>query len=376
MITLRVIIDQMLAPEPGGIGRYTHELTRELIRTAPAHCSVEGIVSASPETDYARVDELLPGLSGLFKSALARRDLMAAWQHGFTRLPGHGMIHATSLLAPLSRHDRLNNAGDQIAVTVHDVVPWTNPEQLSSRSVAWHTAMARRAQRFADAVVVPTHAVAEELVELFDFGDRVRVIGGAPASGLLVGDDEQDRAERLDLPAQYVLSAGTAHRRKALVPLITAMEQPELADVPLLVAGIDDGELRELALAAGLDPDRARGLGYLHDADLAVALNRSHAFAFPSTAEGFGLPLVEAMHFGLPIVHSDAPALVEVAGGAGLAVEREGGEPYSERLADALTRVVTDSKLRDRLRVLARDRARAFTWASSAEKVWQLHADL
>ncbi len=376
MTTLRVIIDQMLAPEPGGIGRYTHELTRELIRTAPAHCAVEGIVSASPESDYERVAELLPGLSGLFKSALARRELMAAWQHGFTRLPGHGMIHATSLLAPLARHDRLNNAGDQIAVTIHDVVPWTHPDQLSTRMVSWHKSLAKRAHRFADAVVVPTHAVAEELAEILDFGDRIRVIGGAPGSGLLIGDDADERAALLELPARYVLAAGTAHPRKSIAELITAMERPALADLPLLVAGIGDAELRELAVTAGLDPERARGIGYLHDEDLAVVLNRAFIFAFPSLAEGFGLPLVEAMHFGLPIIHSDAPALVEVAGGAGLAVERDGTEPYADRLADALERVLTDTKLRDRLRILARDRARAFSWSSSAEKVWQLHADL
>jgi glycosyltransferase involved in cell wall biosynthesis len=63
--TLRVIIDQMIAPVPGGIGRYTEELTRELIATAPLGCDVAGVVSASPESDYADVLERLPGLSNL-----------------------------------------------------------------------------------------------------------------------------------------------------------------------------------------------------------------------------------------------------------------------------------------------------------------------
>jgi len=186
MATLRVIIDQIVAPVPGGIGRYAEELTRQLIRTAPRGAKVAGIVSASPEPDYAEIAERLPGLSELYKSPLARRELAAAWAHGFTRLPGSGLVHATSLLAPLRRHDRLAQPGDQTIVTIHDAVPWTHPETLTSRGVSWHKTMAKRAERYADAIVVPTHAVADELSGILDIADRVRVIGGAVGSGLVL----------------------------------------------------------------------------------------------------------------------------------------------------------------------------------------------
>src|SRR3954451_5915609 len=101
MITLRVIVDEVTAVPNGGMSRYAEELTRALIATAPRGSDVAGIVSASPEPDYQRIAELLPGLRELYKSPLARRELSAAWQHGFTRLPGAGIVHATSLLAPL-----------------------------------------------------------------------------------------------------------------------------------------------------------------------------------------------------------------------------------------------------------------------------------
>jgi glycosyltransferase involved in cell wall biosynthesis len=214
MTTLRVIVDQIVAPIPGGIGRYTEELTRELIRTAPLGCEVTGIVSSSPEQDYERITTLLPGLAGLFKSALARRELEFAWQHGLSRLPGSGMVHATGLFAPLARHDRLNNAGDQTVVTIHDVIPWTHPEALSPRRLAWYKAMTKRAHRFADAVVVPTHAVAAALSEIYDFGDRVRVIGGAVSSKLTTPVDPDVRAARLELPDRYILSVGTLEPHK------------------------------------------------------------------------------------------------------------------------------------------------------------------
>jgi glycosyltransferase involved in cell wall biosynthesis len=377
--TLRVIIDQILAPVPGGVGRYAEELTRALITTAPAGVRVEGVVSASLEPDYARLAELLPGLSGLYKSPLARRELSTAWQHGFTRLPGRGMIHATSLLAPLYRHDRLNTSGEQIVVTIHDAVPWTHPATLTPHGVSWHKAMAKRAHKHADAVVVPTHAVAEELGSILDFGDRIRVIGAAVSSHLDTPADADERAARLELPAEYILAVGTLEPRKGLEPLIGSLALGESVDLPLLVvgpAGWGGVDVGALAAEAGLDESRVRTLGRLSDEDLSVALERASVFVLPSLAEGFGIPLLEAFHFGTPVVHSDAPALVEVSGGAGVVVARDDADGYPERLAAAIASVVNDSELAERLKFSGLDRSQLFSWRSSAEKVWQLHADL
>lgn len=374
MTTLRVIMDEMLASTPGSVGRYTEELVRELIATAPRGCYVEAVVAASTEAEYARIEERIPGLRALHKSALARRELQAAWQHGFTRLPGKGMVHATSLLAPLARHDRLND-GDQIAVTVHDTVAWSRPDSLSPRTVSWNKAMLKRAQRYADAIVVPSHAVADQLGEIIDLGDRVRVISGAASTALDVPDDADERAERLGLPDSYVLAIGGLEPRKGIDQLVAAM--PGI-DVPLLIVGpaSDDADLAAAIAAAGLEPDRVRGLGTLSDADLAVAVDRAAVFAYPNLEEGFGMPVLEAFALGTPVVHSDAPALLELAVDAGVVVERGDDAGYAERLAAGINSVLTDPDLAERLAYSGSDRAKAFSWRSSAEKVWQLHADL
>ncbi len=377
--TLRVIVDQIVAPVPGGIGRYTEELTRELINRAPVGCEVTGVVSASPEEDYARITTLLPGLGDLYKSALARRELEVAWQHGLTRLPGSGMVHATGLFAPLSRHDRVNNESDQTVVTIHDVVPWTHPDALSSRRVGWYKAMTKRAHRFADAVVVPTHAVAGQLNGILDFGERIRVIGGAVSSKLTLPIDPDERAARLGLPEKYILTVGTLQPHKGILELMRALRRPELADVTLLVAGPEGWKGLDVVTASleiGLPEGRVRSMGYLADADLATALDRASVFVFPSLAEGFGLPVVEAFSLGAPVVHSDDPAVVEVSGGAGLAVPREDAAGYPARLATAIATVLGDRALAQRMTVEGRDRARAYSWADSADRVWQLHADL
>lgn len=380
MTTLRVIVDQAIAPVPGGIGRYAEELTRGLVDTAPDGCDVVGVVSAAPQDDVARLRTLLPGLADLERLALPRRELSLAWQGGFARGASHGMVHAPSVLAPLVKHDRGLEPGRQTVVTVHDTVPWTHPETLTPRGVHFHKAMVKRAWKYADAVVVPTHAVAGALGEIHHFGDRLRVIGGAPSGRLRVPVDADVRAERLGLPERYVLAVGTLEPRKGLGHLIAAMAHPDAPeDVPLVISGPDgwgDVDVHGEAERAGLSPDRVKVLGRVDDADLAVVYDRATVFVFPSLAEGFGLPVIEAMSFGTPVIHSDDPAVREVASDAGVTVERDPRESYSERLAQAVYQVVNDPHLASRLAIAGPDRARMFDWRDSALETWQLHADL
>lgn len=379
MTTLRVIIDDMLARTPNGISRYTEELTRALITNAPAGCTVDGIVSASTEPEYASILAKLPGLTGLHKSPLARRELVAAWQHGFTRIPGGGMIHATSLVAPLSRHDRLNNAVHQIAVTIHDVNAWTHPSSYGWRRVSWHKAMVQRAYKYADAIIVPSHAVADQLSEIVDFGERVRVIGGAVSSSLQLPTDAAARSKRLALPAKYILAMGGLEPRRGITMLLEALVLPGASTLPLIIVGPDDTETGVMAAAAteaGLPEGRVRSISYLDDSDLAVVLANATMLVVPSLAEGFGLPVLEAFQLGTPVIHSDAPAIVETAGGAGIAVPLDDLDGYPARLSDAINRVATDEKLAASLSTSGLDRAGLFNWRTAAEKVWQLHADL
>jgi glycosyltransferase involved in cell wall biosynthesis len=380
MTTLRVIVDQMVGPVPGGVGRYTEELTRHLVSTAPAGCDVEAVVSAASRDEIDRLTTLLPGLSGLDRLVLPSRELALSWQGGLVGRASHGMVHAPSVLAPLVKHDRFREVGRQTVVTVHDTVPWSHPETLTRHGVAFHKAMVKRAWKYADAVVVPTHAVAASLNDVYRFDDRLRVIGGAPSERLRVPVDADLHAERLGLPERYVLAVGTLEPRKGLTHLIEAMARRDAPqDIPLVISGPDgwgDVDVVEIAERAGLPEGRVKVLGRIDDADLAVVYDRATAFVFPSLAEGFGLPVIEAMSFGTPVIHSDDPAVCEVAADAGVTVAIEPRASYPERLAQAMYQVVNDAHLRDQLAIAGPDRARMFDWQDSANEVWHLHADL
>lgn len=378
MSTLRVIVDDIIAPGSAGIGRYAEELTRELIRTAPRGSTVSGIVSASPEPDYEQLEQRLPGLRGLYKSPLARRELSAAWAHGFTRLPGSGMVHATSLLAPLFRHDRTVDPGNQTVVTIHDAIAWTRPDLLPSRYASWCRTMGKRAERYADAVVVPTHAVADELEEHLDLRGRLRVIGGAPSSELRPVPDAAARRRAHGIPDDYLLTIAGWEPRKGLEPLIRSLADSGTRDLPLIIVGAGaavEPELRDIAKDARIDPERVRSCDPLSPEDLSAIIEGALVVVQPSLEEGFGLAMLDAFAFGRPVVHSDSPALVEVAADAGHAVARA-EEGYPARLGEAISALLADETLRDALGTAARDRSQAFSWRDSAEKVWQLHADL
>lgn len=380
-VTLRVVLDYAGPDAPNGTSRYAIELTRALIATAPRGCDVSGFIPSSPEAVYDAVAAELPGLTSVFRSALDRRQLRAAWQHGFTRLPGTGLIHAPSLFAPLYRHDRLNPDGEQIVVTVPDAVAWTDPQSLPSSRVSWFRAMGRRAERHADAVVVPSHAVATELADSLSLGDRIRVIPAAPSLAIQAESraDDAARAEELALPERYMLAVGPFRHRDSVSELLEALAAPGAPAGPLVLVGsVDVPELTidDAARDAGLDPARVIALGPVDDAHLGTVYRRAAALIVPSRDGGFALPVLEAMSQGVPVVHADSPGIGEIAADAGLAVARDASGTYPQRLAEALASILDDDQLASRLSIAGRDRARAFSWRDTAEKVWQLHADL
>ncbi|MDK3256136.1 glycosyltransferase family 4 protein [Blastococcus capsensis] len=364
-LRVAVLLEQCLAPVPGGTGRYAAEVARALVQEAPPTGEV-GTWSAWHADVSAAA---LRGVPGPRRLPLPRRPMVAAWERGVGPAPRRAdVVHAPTPLFPPRR-------GRPLVVTVHDAVPWTHPETLTPRGVRWHRAMIERAARTADAVVVPTRTVAGELARYVPLRRPPVVVGEGVSAGLVPPADAERRAAALGLPdGDYVVTLATVEPRKGLDVLLQALAAESAPDVPLLVVGqagwgsVDVGAVaEELGIAS-----RVRLLGRLPDEDLAVVLGRAAVLAAPSRAEGFGLPVLEAMAAGVPVVSSDAPALVEVGGGATVTVPV--GD--SAALADALSEVLGSPTLRAEASAAGRRRAADFSWADTARRLWELYSSL
>ena len=360
------VLEQCLSPVPGGTGRYAAELSTAL--AGRPGMTVSGWVAWHRDVEAAR----RPGVSGPRRLALPRRPLIAAWERGLgpgLRRGNPDVVHAPTLLAP-PRGSR------PLVVTIHDAVPWTHPETLTSRGVRWHRAMAERVARTADAVVVPTFAVQRALGAHLEL-PHVAVVGEGVSSQLRsVPADADERVRRMELPPSgYLLSLATVEPRKGLDVLLAALADPAAPDLPLVVigqAGWGGVDPARMAAELGLSPGRLRLLGRVPDDDLVVALHGATALVVPSRAEGYGLPVLEAMAAGTPVVTSDDPALVEVGGDA----TRQAPVGDAAALACLLAEVVGDAGMREQMVRAGRERAAVITWDSAAEQLVGLYERL
>lgn len=341
---LGVVLEQCLAPVPGGTGRYSREVAAALARSAGPDDVVESVVAWHRSVAAASV----PGVRGPRRLPLPRRGLVAAWERGRgPAVPGDVVLAPTPLFPP---------GPAPRVVVVHDAVPWTHPETLTPRGVAWHRSQVSRAAAEAALVVVPTLAVADELRRHIALRELL-VVGEGVSGDLALPADADGRAVRMQLPERYLLTVATLEPRKGLDVLLAALALPHAPDLPLLCVGQPGW--------GGVEVTGARAMGRVPDADLAVLLDRATALVVPSRAEGFGLPLLEAMAAGTPVVTSDAAALVEVGGGAARVSPLQ-----PAALAAALRDVVGDADLRERMSEAGRVRAAAFSWDAAAAALW------
>jgi glycosyltransferase involved in cell wall biosynthesis len=342
-VHLAVVAEQLRAPVPGGTGRYTAEMLNALRSTA--------------QRDDRVADWYAPGGARLDR---VRQPLLAElWRRGLGPTPRADCVFAPTLFVPPRRSHPL-------VATIHDAVPWTHPETLTARGARWHRMMAERVADTADVVLTPTAAVARELAAHISL-PRVEVVGeGVNAAVAAVPADADERARRLELPESFALAVGTLEPRKGLDVAAAALDDKNWPGLPLLIAG--PGGWGD-ALPGVTDRSRIRLLGRLSDADLATVYSRADVLVMASRAEGFGLPVLEAMTHGLPVVISDAPALVEVAGGAAVVTPR--GD--AAQLALAVGRALSEREDWSRAGLV---RSKDFSWEAAAVHLWEICRDL
>ncbi|MGV9195218.1 glycosyltransferase [Microbacterium sp. MC2] len=372
-VSLRVVLDQVVSPVDADLAAASRELGRALVATAPSGCVVEAIVPAAGADAADTLETAVPGLADITRLRLPRRELATAWQLGAASGAAGGLIHAPTLMAPLIKHDRIHDH-DQTVVTLWDLDAWERPDEMSRSAVAWHRAMLKRAAKHADAVVVPTHAAAARLSGLGGFGDRIRVISGAPIEDFRVPSDEVGRRRELTVPEGCILLSGSAAASARLSDAFAAIAAHR-TDLPVVVIDAPAGDepaIVQQAVDAGIGEGRLHVRGVLDAFDRGAVLGGALVFIAPSTTTRFPWRLIEAMRVGVPVVAAGSDVHREVVVDGGLLADPD--DPAA--LAAAVGEVLGSGAAVERWAVLAGDRGRAFSWAGAAERVWQLHADL
>jgi glycosyltransferase involved in cell wall biosynthesis len=297
--------------------------------------------------------ELRPGRYAAIRppAALAHRAGQA-WEQLGLPLAARGaeLLLSPANLAPL--------AGRRNVVVIHDSAPFRDPSWYGRAYGMWHRALVPRLARRARLVIVPSEHVRGELAELFGLPDE-RVVAVAPGvdPAFAAPGHPAPLHRRLGLERPYVLAVGTDSPRKNLA-LLDAIA-PGLSEhgFDVVVAGSTRPYL------PGSPRGSARRLGYVPEEDLPALYAGAAAFAMPSLYEGFGLPCVEAMAAGAPVVAADRAALPEACGGAALLADPHDADAF----AAALLRAAGPE--RERLVAAGRERAARLGWRRTAEEV-------
>jgi glycosyltransferase involved in cell wall biosynthesis len=265
------------------------------------------------------------------------------------RSRGSDLIYSPANLAPL--------ASARNAVVIHDLAALRHPEAYSRSYVAYQRRLLPLLARRARLLITVSGFSKQELIELLGAApEAVAVIPGGVDERFVPGLDPAPARAAYRLEGPYVLMVGTVSTRKnlrALEPVGRALGQ---RGIELVLAGSDRGYLR-----AGSVP--ARRLGYVDDALLPALYAGARAVVMPSRYEGFGLPCLEAMACGVPVVCSTRGALPETCGEAALQADPDAQGEFT----DAVLAAVSDERVRTRLAEAGPRRAALFSWARTAE---------
>ena len=360
----RVVLDLTpLLGRPTGIGVFTRQLLDGLARRD----DLDVVGYAATWRGRGQLRALAPPTVQVVDRPLPARPMRALWSRGpFPPLEwltgSFDLVHGTNFLVPPTRRAaRL--------VTVHDLTPVRYPELCSADTLAY-PALIERAWRAGAWIHTDSAYVADEVRQWLRVGDadahRVVPIhlGVDPPTS---GDPEAGR--QLAGSSRYVLALGTIEPRKGLPDLVRAFDavaaldddgRPPGGQVRLVVAGPDGWgtEAFDRAVAACRHRDRVVRVGWVDDRSRADLLAGAAVLAYPSLSEGFGLPPLEAMSVGVPVVCSDAGPLPEVAGAAARLVVA--GDPDS--LAAGLAEVLDDDTGRQARVEAGRRHAAGYRW--------------
>jgi glycosyltransferase involved in cell wall biosynthesis len=361
-----------LTPTRTGVGNYCYYLLKHLVEIAPPDSFV-GFSSGRGGSDLGE----LAGRLRHRHVPVPTRLLYGLWRGigspGVDRLLGGvDIYHATNyFLPPTARAKRV--------VTIHDLAFLAAPELHSGRVVGPFAEGMRRYAGDAHAVMAYSEATKRDVVRLLDVpAEKVTVAHMAVDDGFKTVPEDQARAyvrNRCGVDGPFLLYVSTLEPRKNVAGLLEVFAKvaPDLPHSLVLVGNLGPGCEGILDDAGRLGvADRIVHTGFVPHMETPHFYCAADAFLFPTHYEGFGLPLLEALTCGCPVVTSNNSAVPEVVGEAALCHDADD----VEGLAESVKRVVADEALRVRLIEAGRRQATRFSWPEAAKTTWSVYESL
>lgn len=357
-LRVALVAEQLLEAEPGIIGLYVRALLRRL---PPTGVEVEPVVALHRAGALADA-----GVPHARRLRLPRSMLYRRWMRGRPPAPGKdaAVVHAPSLAFP-PKDER------PLVVTVHDTLFLEDPDAFPPAALAFNRAMVDRLSQ-ADTVIVPSRTTGNTLALLPNPPRRIRIVPLGSDIAAPTPDEQDLMLERLGVEKPYVLWTGTLDVRRNPEGVVRGFVHAIEAGVPdadrlsLYLAGPAgwwSSELAKFVDSRGLS-SRVRRIDAQPGPVRAALYAGASLFVFPSLAEGFGLPIIEAMACGAPVVTSNRSSLPEIAGAAA-----ELCDPAdAESIGVAIAKVLRDAGLAADLKRLGTLRAAEFTWERTARE--------
>ena len=348
-----------------GIGRYIRNLVREL-----PECDIDGADLVLFQSRREQ-EALIQG------PAVHCRKVVTPPHHQWERwllaaeiAPKRvDLLHSPDHVAP-------NRLGWESVVTVQDLSFLAHPEVFSSASILYYTQVFRTLSHAARVVTVSDFTRNEVLNRTSIDPERVTTIHMAADPAYFPRSDTACASvrSRLDTPDSFILVVGTIEARKNLERVVEAYALLPRKDRPHLVfaggRGYQYDRVIETVQKHRLE-DQVKFLGLLSDEELPMLYSSAVCLLFPSRYEGFGLPILEAMACGCPVITSNFGSMAEVAGDAGILVDPNS----AEAIADGITSLLADSALRDRMVVQGHARVKQFSWRTAAQQTLAVYRE-
>ena len=248
-------------------------------------------------------------------------------------------------------------------LTIHDLSPLEHPEWFRGSFAIWYRLLLPILGKRVRKVFTPSEYVKQKVMKRFGIENVIVTPNGVDRSCFHPDANQKE----FDLPKSYVLFVGSIEPRKNLDLLLRAWVEIKnvFKETELLIVGVGGNVFS--AINVSHEVERVHFLGYVEDETLAILYANATVFVLPSQEEGFGLPVLEAMASGTPVIASDGGALREIVNEAGLIFCLS--NPVG--LKNALTECLSNAKLRSELKEKGLVRAQQFSWQWTAELVWK-----